>query len=57
MAVDRDQITEIAMQGYTDPADCTGLTGTYDKWRDDVARRVVHLDEPYDLEAAAKAAG
>lgn len=35
MAVDREQVTEIGMQGYTTPADCTGLSGSYDVWRDD----------------------
>ena len=35
MAVDREQVTEIGMQGYTSPADCTGLSGSYDTWRDD----------------------
>lgn len=34
MAVDRDQVTSIGMQGYTIPADCTGLSGAYDTWRD-----------------------
>jgi len=34
MAVDRDQVTSIGMQGYTVPADCTGLSGAYDTWRD-----------------------
>ncbi len=34
MAVDRDQVTSIGMQGYTKPADCTGLSGAYDTWRD-----------------------
>ena len=34
MAVDRDQVTSIGMQGYTVPADCTGLSGAYDSWRD-----------------------
>lgn len=34
MAVDRDQVTAIGMQGYTIPADCTGLSGAYDSWRD-----------------------
>lgn len=34
MAVDRQQVADIAMQGYTVPADCTGLTGSYDSWRD-----------------------
>ncbi|MCC2031591.1 ABC transporter substrate-binding protein [Microbacterium sp. BWT-G7] len=35
MAVDREQVTEIGMQGYTHPADCTGLSGSYDSWRDE----------------------
>ena len=35
MAVDRKQVTEIGMQGYTFPADCTGLTCSYDTWRDE----------------------
>ncbi len=34
LAVDRDQVTSIGMQGYTKPADCTGLSGAYDAWRD-----------------------
>ncbi|QCQ17538.1 ABC transporter substrate-binding protein [Microbacterium sp. RG1] len=34
MAVDREQVTSIGMQGYTVPADCTGLSGAYDTWRD-----------------------
>jgi len=34
MGVDREQVTEIGMQGYTHPADCTGLSGSYDVWRD-----------------------
>lgn len=35
MAVDREQVTAIGMQGYTTPADCTGLTGSYDTWRNE----------------------
>jgi len=34
MAVDREQVTSIGMSGYTVPADCTGLSGAYDTWRD-----------------------
>jgi peptide/nickel transport system substrate-binding protein len=34
MAVDREQVTSVGMQGYTTPADCTGLSGAYDTWRD-----------------------
>ncbi len=35
MAIDREQIVDVAMQGYTHPADCTGLSGAYDAWRDE----------------------
>ncbi|GAA4829142.1 ABC transporter substrate-binding protein [Luteimicrobium xylanilyticum] len=34
MAIDRGAITKIGMSGYTSPADCTGLSGNYDTWRD-----------------------
>src|SRR5690606_4887677 len=34
MAVDRDQVTKVGMSGYAKPADCTGLSNNYDKWRD-----------------------
>ena len=34
MAVDREAISSVAMQGYTHPADCTGLTDAYESWRD-----------------------
>lgn len=34
MAVDREQVTSIGMSGYTVPADCTGLSGSYENWRD-----------------------
>ncbi|MFJ3135820.1 ABC transporter substrate-binding protein [Streptomyces sp. NPDC086843] len=54
MAVDRDQITKVAMNGYAEPADCTGLARTYDKWRDkDLA--VSCTWTKYDTGAAAKA--
>ncbi|WP_405808770.1 ABC transporter substrate-binding protein [Streptomyces sp. NBC_01520] len=33
-AVDRESVTKVGMNGYTAPADCTGLSGGYDKWRD-----------------------
>jgi peptide/nickel transport system substrate-binding protein len=33
MAVDRDQVTKIGMSGYAKPADCTGLSGNYEKWK------------------------
>jgi peptide/nickel transport system substrate-binding protein len=35
MAIDRDSITEVAMQGYTHPADCTGLSDGYEAWRNE----------------------
>lgn len=35
MALDREQIVEVGMSGYTTAADCTGLSGAYDAWRDD----------------------
>lgn len=34
MAIDRDQITSIAMNSYTSPADCTGLSNAYASWVD-----------------------
>lgn len=34
MAIDRDQITKIGMNGYTTPADCTGLSNSYASWVD-----------------------
>lgn len=34
-AIDREQITQVGMNGYTEPADCTGLSGGYDGWRSD----------------------
>lgn len=33
MAIDREAIASVAMQGYTHPADCTGLTDAYNQWR------------------------
>ncbi|MCA4134875.1 ABC transporter substrate-binding protein [Arthrobacter sp. M4] len=34
MAVDRDSVTKIGMSGYAKPADCTGLSGNYETWKD-----------------------
>ena len=34
MAIDRSTITKIGESGYATAADCTGLTGGYDAWRD-----------------------
>ncbi|AJF63571.1 ABC transporter substrate-binding protein [Streptomyces vietnamensis] len=33
-AVDRAKIAKVAMNGYSVPADCTGLSNAYDTWRD-----------------------
>ncbi|MCX4986234.1 ABC transporter substrate-binding protein [Streptomyces sp. NBC_00572] len=33
-AVDRAKIAKVAMNGYSTPADCTGLSNAYDTWRD-----------------------
>ena len=53
MAVDREQVTEIGMQGYTSPADCTGLSGSYDTWRDEaVVESCTWTDR--DLEGAGE---
>lgn len=51
MALDREQIVDVGMSGYTEPADCTGLSGAYDSWRDeDVVAGCSWTDR--DLEAA-----
>lgn len=34
MAVDREQVVKVGMSGYTEPADCTGLSGSYSTWKD-----------------------
>lgn len=33
-AIDRDQVSEIGMNGYSLPADCTGLSNSYSEWKD-----------------------
>lgn len=54
MAIDREQVVDIGMSGYTEPADCTGLSGTYEEWRDaDLAENCTWTD--YDPDAAAEA--
>ncbi|RVU22904.1 ABC transporter substrate-binding protein [Streptomyces antnestii] len=56
MAVDRDKITKVAMNGYANPADCTGLAGTYDSWRDASVVNSPSCDwTKHDVKAAAKA--
>jgi peptide/nickel transport system substrate-binding protein len=38
LAINRDQICEIAMYGYTHPADSTGLSDAFDSWKDAAAK-------------------
>ncbi|MBG6085028.1 ABC transporter substrate-binding protein [Zhihengliuella flava] len=51
MAVDREQVVDVGMSGYTIPADCTGLSGNYDEWRSDEVVADCGWTE-YDAEAA-----
>jgi peptide/nickel transport system substrate-binding protein len=46
MALDREQMVDVAMYGYTRPADATGLNDAYTSWRDaDIAKGAwVHHD-------------
>jgi len=37
LAINRDQICEIAMYGYTHPADATGLSDAFESWKDEAA--------------------
>ncbi|MDQ3443423.1 MAG: ABC transporter substrate-binding protein [Chloroflexota bacterium] len=37
LALNRDQIVEIAMYGYTHPADATGLSDAFESWKDEQA--------------------
>ncbi len=53
MAIDREKIVKVAMHGYTQPSDATGLSDLYAKWRDPAvvaAGKWVH----YDPAAAGK---
>ncbi|NYI03778.1 ABC transporter substrate-binding protein [Allostreptomyces psammosilenae] len=53
-AIDRETIVEVGMNGYTEPADCTGLSGGYELWRDQSL--VDSCDwTTFDAEAAGKA--
>ena len=38
MAIDREQICDIAMYGYTHPADTTGLSDAFDSVKDEEAK-------------------
>ncbi|MGW5274969.1 ABC transporter substrate-binding protein [Streptomyces sp. NPDC004044] len=53
-AVDRGSVTKVGMNGYTEPADCTGLSGGYDKWRDAAVANSCTWTE-HDATAAGKA--
>ncbi|MFG2629527.1 ABC transporter substrate-binding protein [Streptomyces sp. NPDC048473] len=53
-AVDRESVTKVGMNGYTQPADCTGLSGGYDKWRDKTLADSCTWTK-HDAAAAAKA--
>jgi peptide/nickel transport system substrate-binding protein len=46
MAIDRDTLVAVAMYGYSHPADATGLSDAYQKWRDPEAASSdwVHFD-------------
>ena len=53
MAIDRDHIVDVGMAGYTIPADCTGLVGTYESWQDPALVDDCRWTE-YDPEGAAE---
>lgn len=54
MAIDRDQVSEIGMNGYSLPADCTGLSNSYADWKDaDLVKSCEWTT--YDPDAAAAA--
>lgn len=53
-AVDRESVTKVGMNGYTQPADCTGLSGGYDTWRDKKLAASCTWTK-HDAAAAAKA--
>lgn len=51
MGIDRDAVATKGMSGYTHAADCTGLSDSYDSWRDDSV--VSQCDwTSYDVDAA-----
>lgn len=50
MAIDREQICDIAMYGYTHPADTTGLSDAFDAVKDEEARSAGWTD--YNVEEA-----
>ncbi|WP_426755047.1 ABC transporter substrate-binding protein [Myxococcus sp. Y35] len=52
MALDRERLVEIAMYGYTRPADATALNDAYTAWRDPDAAQGAWVK--HDLEAAKR---
>ncbi len=48
MAIDREQICDIAMYGYTHPADTTGLSDAFDSVKDEEARSAGWTDYNVD---------
>ena len=53
MGIDRDAVSKTGMSGYTHAADCTGLSDSYDSWRDqDVVSQCDWTT--YDVDAANK---
>lgn len=54
MALDRDQIVQIAMYDYTHPADATGLSDGYEKWKDPAAVEAGATTVTRDVDAANK---
>lgn len=53
-AVDRAKISKVAMNGYSSPADCTGLSNGYDSWRDQAVADSCDWTA-HDADAAAQA--
>ncbi|MFH8621579.1 ABC transporter substrate-binding protein [Streptomyces vietnamensis] len=53
-AVDRAKIAKVAMNGYSVPADCTGLSNAYDTWRDETVAASCDWTT-HDSKAAAQA--
>ena len=52
MAIDRERLVEVAMDGKTRPADATGLTDGYATWRDEAAGRAPWMT--FDRDAARR---
>lgn len=54
MAIDREQICAIAMYDYTVPADATGMSNLYDKWKSQEAIEAGKHLVSLDIDAANK---